>query len=83
MKKKIYKSRTNQSAALIAFVAVAVPVLNHYGIDVQAILAASGVDMKEVMGALGVVGAAAIVYFRQAVTAAPVDEQDRVTPRPK
>lgn len=81
-RKPIHKSRTNRSAAALAAGAIAIALLKHHGVDVQAILDSAGLDIADVMAVLATVGASAVVVFRQAATkGTPVDQQGKVTPR--
>ncbi len=74
-------SRTNRTVALAVAGAVAVAVGRHAGIDVRAIVEASGLSMEDAMAlAAASIGSLAVWYREQG---RPIDEQDRVTPRPK
>lgn len=76
------KSQTNQTAAAMAGVAIALAVLKHNGVDVRSVVeGATGMEFEAVMAALTTVAAGAIVWFRE--RARPKDRQDVVTPRPK
>jgi hypothetical protein len=83
MKKKVYKSRTNQSAAILVLSAAAVAVAAKYGVDLNSIAATVGLTLPDAMFALTAAAGSAIIYFRQQAGVAPKDEQDATSPRPK
>lgn len=79
--KRAATSRTNRTVALAVAGAVAVAVGRHLGVDVRAIVEASGLSMEDAMAlAAAGLGSLAVWYREQG---RPVDRQDEVTPRPK
>ena len=74
-------SRTNRTVAVAVAGAVAVAVGRHVGVDVRAIVEASGLSMEDAM-ALAAAGIGSLaVWYRERGRVR--DEQDRITPRPE
>ncbi len=79
--KRAAGSRTNRTVAIAVAGAVAVAVGRHLGVDVRAIVEASGISMEDA-AALAATGLGSLaVWYRARGRVA--DEQAAVTPRPQ
>ncbi len=79
--KRAASSRTNRTVVVAVAGAVALAVGRHFGVDVRAAIESTGLTMEDAMAlAASGVGALAVWYREQG---RPVDQQDRVTPRPE
>ena len=79
--KRAASSRTNRTVAVAVAGAVAVAVGRHVGVDVRAIVEASGLTMEDAAALAAAALGSVAVWYRE--RGRVVDEQDRVTPRPK
>ncbi len=78
--KRAANSRTNRTVAIAVAGVVAVAVGRHLGVDVRALVEASGLSMEDA-AALAATGFGSLaVWYREQGRA--VDEQSKVTPRP-